>query len=66
MMRHGLCVRRDQAADIVYDGSQTAKILDGDWDKHTSDNTYEQQFVVADQQYSRLLKILFAQLRGAS
>jgi predicted Rossmann fold nucleotide-binding protein DprA/Smf involved in DNA uptake len=62
----GLCARRDQAADVVYDRSQIAKIFDGDWDKHKSDKTYEQQFVAADQQYSRLLKILLAQLRGAS
>jgi hypothetical protein len=63
MNADGLCSRRDQAADIVYEGSQTAKIFDGDWDKHKSANTYEQQFVVADQQYSRLLHILLAQLR---
>jgi hypothetical protein len=62
----GLCARRDQAADIVYDGSQIPKIFDGDWDKHKSDKTYEQQFVAADQQYSRLLNLLLAQLRGAS
>ena len=49
----------------MYDGSQAAKIFDGDWDKHKSDNTYEQQFVVADQRYSRLLNILFEQLRGS-
>ena len=64
MNADGLCARRDQATDVVYDGSQTAKIFDGDWDKHKSDNTYEQQFVVADQQYSRVLSILLAQLRG--
>ena len=51
-----------RAADIVYDGSQTAKIFDGDWDKHKSDKTYEQQFVAADQQYSRLLNILLIHL----
>jgi hypothetical protein len=66
MNADGLCSRRDQAADIVYDGSRPARVFDGDWDKHKSDKTYEQQFVVADQQYSRLLNILFAQLRGAS
>lgn len=58
----GLCSRREQAADIVYDGRHTAQIFDGDWDKHKSDKTYEQQFVVADQRYSRLLNILFKQL----
>ena len=50
----------------MYDGSQIAKIFDGDWDKHKSDNAYERQFVAADQQYSRLLNILLAQLRGTS
>jgi hypothetical protein len=49
----------------VYDGSQAAKIFDGDWSKHKSDDTYEQQFVVADQRYSRLLNILWEQLRAA-
>jgi hypothetical protein len=66
MNADGLCARRDQAADIVYEGSHTAKIFDGDWDKHKSDKTYEQRFVVMDQQYSRALNILLAQLRGAS
>ena len=66
MNADGLCARRDLAADIVYDGGQTATIFDGDWDKHKSDKTYEQQFVAADQQYCRLLKILLAQLRGSS
>jgi hypothetical protein len=40
MNADGLCAHRDQAADIVYDRSQTAKIFDGDWDKHKSDKTY--------------------------
>jgi len=62
----GLCARRDQAADIVYQGSQNGTVFDGDWDKHKSDKTYEQRFVVADQQYGRLLNLLLAQLRGAS
>jgi hypothetical protein len=66
MNADGLCARLDQATDIVYDGSQTAKIFDGDWNKHKSDNTYEQQFVVADQQYRRVLKILLAHVQGAS
>ena len=66
MHADGLCARRDQTADIVYDGSRTAKIFDGDWDKHKSDGTYEQHFIAADKEYSRLLNILFAQLRGAS
>ena len=66
MNADGLCSRRDQAADIVYDGHNTAKIFDGDWGKHKSDNTYEQQFLAADQQYSRLLNVLLAQLRGPS
>ena len=66
MNADGLCARRDQAADIVYDGSQPTNIFNGNWDTNKADKTYEQQFVVADQQYSRLLSILLAQLRGAS
>jgi hypothetical protein len=64
MKADGLCARREQAADIVYEGAQAAKIFDGDWDKHKS--AYEQQFVTADQRYSRLLTILLAHLRGGS
>lgn len=66
MNADGLCFRRDQTADIVYEGSQTAQIFDGDWDRHRSDKTYEQQFLVKDQQYSRLLNILLTQLRRRS
>ena len=66
MSADGLCARLGQATDIVYDGSHTAMIFDGDWDKHKSDDTFERQFVVADQQYSRVLSILLAQLRVAS
>ena len=65
MNADGLCSRRDQAADIVYDASYTAKIFDGDLDKHKSDSTYEQQFVVADRHYGRLLKILFCTVAGS-
>jgi hypothetical protein len=66
MNADGLWARRDQAADIVYDRSHTATVFDGNRDKNRSATTYEQQFVVADQQYTRLLKLLLAQLRGAS
>ena len=66
MNADGLCARRDQAADIVYDGRQTATMFDGDWDKHKSRKAYEQQFVLVDQQYTRMLSLLLAQLRGAS
>jgi hypothetical protein len=63
MNADGLCARLGQATDVVYEGSHKAKIFDGDWDKHKSDDTYERQFVVADQQYSRVLSVLLAQLR---
>jgi hypothetical protein len=63
MNADGLCARRDQTADIVY-ANQEEQIFDGDWVKHKSDTTYEQQFVRADEQYSRLLNVLLARLRG--
>ena len=63
MNADGLCARLGQATDVVYEGSRKAKIFDGDWDTHKSNDTYERQFVIADQQYSRLLNILLAQLR---
>jgi hypothetical protein len=62
MNADGLCGRRDQKADIVYEGSQAPKIFDGDWDKRKSDKSYEQQFVLADKQYTRLLNILLIHL----
>jgi hypothetical protein len=67
MKADGLCSRCEQTADIVYDGSPAPKIFDGDWDKSKlSEQAYEQQFLAADQQYSRLLQVLLAQLRGTS
>ena len=66
MNADGLCIDRDQAADIVYAGSQTATIFDGDWGKHKSDDAYEKQFAAADERYSRMLNILLAQLRAGS
>jgi len=65
MKADGLCARRDQAADVVYDRSQTATVFDGDWDKRRPAR-YEREFVAADQQYTRLLTVLLAQLRGTS
>jgi hypothetical protein len=67
MKADGLCSRCEQTADIVYDGSPAPKIFDGDWDKaKLSEQAYEQRFVAADQQYSRLLQVLLAQLQGTS
>ena len=66
MNADGLCSNSEQTADIVYDESRTAKIFDGDWDKHKSDKTYEQQFAVADQQYSRVLSLLLERLRNGN
>jgi hypothetical protein len=65
MKADGLCARRDQAADVVYDRSRTATVFDGDWDKRRPAR-YEREFVAADQQYTRLLTVLLAQLRGTS
>jgi hypothetical protein len=66
MNADGLCARRGQAPDVVYDGSHTATIFGGDSDKQKSGDAYEQQFAVTDRQYSRVLGVLLAQLRGAS
>jgi hypothetical protein len=64
---NGLCGTGDQDADVLYDGSPTPKIFDGDWDKHKlSQKAYEQQCASADQQYSRLLQILLARVSGAT
>ena len=66
MKADGLCAGRDMAADVVYDyGSTTPTIFDGDWDKHKmSQKAYEQQYVAADERYSRLLEILLTQLKA--
>ena len=55
----GLCASRSQAADTLYDASTTPKIFDNDWDKqHLSEQVYRQQYVSADERYSRLLELL--------
>jgi hypothetical protein len=67
MKADGLCASQDMVADILYDGSATPKIFDADWDKHkTSQKAYEHEYVAADQQYSRLLTILLAQMKPQS
>src|SRR5688572_5200543 len=38
MNADGLCARLGQATDVVYEGSHKAKVFDGDWDKHRSDD----------------------------
>jgi hypothetical protein len=63
----GLCTNREEPADILYDGSQTPKVFDGDRDKgRLSAQAYEQQFAAADEQYSRLLQVLLAQVQSTS
>jgi hypothetical protein len=66
MNADGLCVHPDQMTDIVYDKSDTPMVFDGDWNKHKSDDTYEERFMAADQEYSRVLTLLLAQLRGTT
>lgn len=66
MNADGLCARPDQMTDIVYDRSDTPMIFDGDWDKHKSDDSYEQRFMAADHEYSRVLSLLLAQLSRTS
>ena len=65
MKADGLCAGRDMAADVVYDkGSATPTIFDADWDKHKmSQKAYQQQYIAADQRYSRLLELLLTQLK---
>ena len=64
MKADGLCAGQDMVADIFYDGSATAKVFDADWDKHKmSQKVYQQEYMAADQQYSRLLTILLTQVK---
>lgn len=65
MNADGLCAGRNMVADVVYDkDSTTPKIFDADWERHKmSQKAYEQEYVVADQQYSRLLEILLTQVK---
>jgi hypothetical protein len=66
MNADGLCSECDQTADLLYEGSATPTVFDGDWRKHNlSEKQYEQQLAAADQQYSRLLELLLARLRGS-
>jgi hypothetical protein len=63
MKADGLCDRRDQTADILYEGGAST-IFDGDWKKHgRSEEEYNQKLAAVDQRYSRLLELLLTQLR---
>jgi hypothetical protein len=61
----GLCSSRDQAADVLYDGSAAPKVFDADWDKHKmSEKAYEQAYAAADSQYARMLQILLGSVKS--
>jgi hypothetical protein len=63
MNADGLCAERGQAADILYDGTPTPKIFDGDRGKQkVSEEDYTKQFTAADEQYSRMLNELLEEI----
>lgn len=66
MQADGLCSKRDQTADLLYEGTTSPVIFDGDWKRQgKSERDYEAQLADADERYSRLLKILIRQLQAA-
>jgi hypothetical protein len=66
MQADGLCAGRDQVADILYTGDDTAAVFDGDWKTDgLSEKEYEQQLAAADQRYTQLLEVLLRQLHGS-
>ena len=63
MQADGLCSRRDQAADVLYDANTTATVFDGDWKSHGwSEKEYQERLGVVDRRYSRLLEVLLRPL----
>jgi hypothetical protein len=65
MKADGLCSGRDETADVLYGGTSAPTIFDGDWKKHNlSEQDYARQLSAADEQYTRLLRILLSQLKG--
>jgi hypothetical protein len=65
MEADGLCAKRDQTPDLLYEGTTLPVVFDGDRKRHgKSERDYEQQLSDADERYSRMLKILIRQIRG--
>jgi hypothetical protein len=67
MNADGLCFRRGQLADLLYEGSAPPKIFDGEWDKDkTSEEAYQHDLLEADRRYSHMLTVLLSQLQSTS
>jgi hypothetical protein len=67
MNADGLCFRRGQLADVLYEGSAPPRIFDGERNKdRTSADAYERDFLEADRRYSHVLTLLLAQTQVAS
>ena len=65
MQADGLCSTRDQTADLLYEGTESAVVFDGDWKQHgESERDYEERLSHTDQRYSRMLEILIRQVRS--
>jgi hypothetical protein len=65
MQADGLSAGPDHVPDILYAGRDAPTVFDGDWKTQgSSEQEYEQQLTVADQQYTRLLDVLLRQLHG--
>jgi hypothetical protein len=65
MQADGLCTTRGQTADLLYEGTTSPVVFDGDWKRHgNSERDYQQQLADADERYSRLLEILIRQVQA--
>lgn len=64
MQADGLCSKRGQTADLLYEGTASRLVFDGDWQRHgESQADYEKQLSDADERYSRILEILIRQVQ---
>ena len=62
---NGLQARGEGTVDIMYEGGKTQTLFDGDWKKKgQSESEYQAKFQKADEQYSRMLTLLIAELKA--
>ena len=60
----GLKADAESTIDIMYEGGATQTLFDGDWKKKgQSEAEYQAKFQKADEQYSRMLSLLIAELK---
>jgi hypothetical protein len=65
MQADGLPSTRAQTADLLYEGTASPVVFNGDWKQHGgSESDYDKRLSEADQRYSRMLEILIRQAQA--